>query len=252
MMHRQFPWGVRCAPILVTGLLILANGCDGEDPDRTVALDPEAEAEPEDEEEVDVEESIGTTEASNEIGKLKQRKKGMALHKHLSDEGFKPGGNPNKDFYGKRTKYKNPDKPNVKTTHTIVLQNYEKEGSTDAGALGTVTLTTKEGNQTQTTTYDFVLVAPDGNFDNPIEHTATDAGTVVPANSWYSCVKSRVFSKCEGPCVTAVTTCSISGTWAAYLACVAIPCGYCLTKALACCSCDCSWWCKWGVGCCDR
>jgi hypothetical protein len=263
MMHREFPWArsVRYATIVLGSLLILGGGCNadkmGDKPEVTPSVSqcdisafdffgPPLEEGTE----VEGTEDIDPDDATEEIEKLKKTKKGKALHKHLDDKGFEPGGDKKKDFYGQRTRYKHPDKPNVKITHTLVLQNYEKKGTADAGAIGTLTLTTKDQNETQTTSYDFVLIAPDGKFEQYDEFTATENGEIVDANSWYSCLYNRISQKCQGPCVTALVTCS--GTWAGYLVCLGVACGGCLTLQYGCCGCDCSWWCKWGVGCCDR
>jgi hypothetical protein len=253
MIHHQFSWGGRCVPILLGGLLILGNGCDSDAPDATASakVDPNPGGQPEEEVEVEQSDPIDTMEVSNEIAKIKQGKKGKALHDHLDNRGFKASGTAKKDLYGQRTRYKDPDKPNVKHTHTIVLQNYQQEGSSDAGALASVTITTTGGGPPQTTTYDFALIAEDGNPDMTTELTATEEGTVVEANSWYSCLRTRITQKCGGACITALGTCWAT-TWAGYLECLAISCGGCLVACTGCCSCDCSWWCRWGVGCCDR
>jgi hypothetical protein len=250
MVNRESQRRVRCVATLLAGLLIFGTGCGQEEfDDETVRADPD----PSDEIEVEESKDLGQSETKNEIGKLKQGKKGKALDKRLTDDGFEPGGDP-KDFHGQRIKYKHPDKPNVKFTHTLVVQNYKKKGGTDTAALASVTLTSKEGNETQTTTYDFALVAPGGDLEETKELTATEEGTVVPANSWWSCVTNRLYSRCVGVCTGSIPTCAATsyGSYTLYIGCLAINCGLCLTKAIACCSCDCSWWCSWGAGCCDR
>jgi hypothetical protein len=277
--NTQAPRSVRCTAVLVSALMI-AGGCRSGEPDRPaapIADAPTAEVAPmsmmslarlpnlvaaaivpdppddEDDEDTEVEaiEPLKPAEAADEIAKLKKGKKGKALHEHLGARGFKPGQDPQKDLFGQRTKYKDPDRPQVKFTHTIVLQNYHKEGSKDEGAIATVTLVSKGEDGTETTTYDFSLVAPDGKFDAPIEYTADEQGAVVEAQSWYSCLTQRITQKCGDVCKAAIFTCAYT-TWVGYLGCLAISCGGCLTLCTACCSCDCSWWCKWGVGCCDR
>ena len=287
MVHRNSPvaprksstYDVRCATMLIGALALFGNGCRDDVPEAKSQTDPREHAtnpsesafeserelevqpqpqpqpqppdpEPEDAVEIEETETLGGSEVGKEVGKLKNRKKGKALHEHLGKQGFKPGANANKDLFGRRTKYKHPDQPNMRLTHTVVLQNYEKEGSSDLGAIGSVTISSQGMGGGQSTTYDFVLIAPDGDFDNPIELMADDSGAVVEANSWYSCLWSRIRSKCAAPCISALYACG--GTWAAYLACLGVSCGSCLSVQLACCSCDCSWWCKWGVGCCDR
>lgn len=97
--------------------------------------------------------------------------------------------------------------------------------------------------------YHSLLTAPNGNFTKASEHYATKSASIRLAHSKWTrfkaCVKK---SSCGSVCVAALTTCS--GSWAAYLGCVAIACGGCMGKCAACALCNCRWWCKWAVGCC--
>lgn len=196
-------------------------------------------------------EPLRPAETAAELARLKKHKHGKALHEHLHAEGFKPGHDARKDLYGLRTEYADPDRPDIKFTQTLVLQNYFKAGREDAAALASVTLTTKDEDGTNSTTYEFSLLAPDGRFDIPIEHTTDAQGAVVEAQSWYSCLTRRMTTKCGEVCKSAVFTCAYT-TWAGYLGCLSLSCGDCMTVCTACCSCDCGGWCKQGVGCCDR
>jgi hypothetical protein len=218
-----------------------------------VALEAEANPEPPDpadEAEIEESEPLDPEEVSKEVGKLKERKKGKALHADLDKRGFKPGKDKNKDFYGQRTKIKHPDKPNTRITQTFIVQNYHKQGSSDAVAIGSLTVSSKGPGEDESTTYDFALIAADGDFENVTELTVDEMDKVVVANSMYSCVRNYLIKRCTSVCATAAITCT--GTWVAYLACVGVACGGCVTVGVTCCGCDCSWWCRWGVGCCDR
>jgi hypothetical protein len=98
-------------------------------------------------------------------------------------------------------------------------------------------------------TYDFYLEAPGGQFERATEWTV-EAGKVVQANSWWSAWVGCLRSRCASTCLSALWQCS--GTWTAYFWCVVAKCGGCVLKCAACSTCDCSWWCRWAVGCCDR
>lgn len=117
-------------------------------------------------------------------------------------------------------------------------------GSKDALAIVTVIIT---GGRDLEESYEMLLEAPGGNISLSREYMVAD-GKVVLARSWWSKVKACLKRECIATCVGALITCS--GTWIAYLGCVALACGACFTKCAACASCKCRWWCKWGVGCC--
>ena len=149
-------------------------------------------------------------------------------------------------------------------TVTMVLRSYSPKFTiytpvpqkTDAYAAAQVTVS----GQGRSDTYSFSLLAPKGDFSKSSEWKVVDPATldvlnlsVSPAFSWWSCVWSYLRNKCAGICAAAAVHCvATSATWPAYLACVAGPCGGCLTKALVCCTCNCRWWCKWACGCCHR
>jgi hypothetical protein len=97
--------------------------------------------------------------------------------------------------------------------------------------------------------YDFVLEAPGMDFRKAKEFALHD-GKVVDANSWWSAWVGCLRGRCASTCLTSLGACS--GTWAAYFWCVAAACGGCVLRCAACAGCDCSWWCRWASGCCDR
>ena len=142
---------------------------------------------------------------------------------------------------------KNDQGKEVEVVQTTKVVDYSKKDSKDAAAIAEVEVTS-EG---QSRTYTFILEAPEGDIKKAKESAVLESGEVQPANSWWSCTYNRIISQnCGSTCVSALYSCW-SGSWASYLGCLAYRCGWCYTKASLCCSCDCSWWCKWGAGCCD-
>jgi hypothetical protein len=167
-----------------------------------------------------------------------------ALAGDLEKKGYRAAAKLENHF-GSETTYERADKQTAKVT--LLLQDYTKAGSKDQAAVGTITIATGE----RASTYAFSVVAPNGKFEDVVEQRVDEKTLrVVRANSLWSCFVARVKSKCVGTCIAALGTCS--GSWAAYLGCLAVACGGCAAKAFGCCLCDCSWWCKWAVGCCDR
>jgi hypothetical protein len=126
----------------------------------------------------------------------------------------------------------------------LSLSALEKANSKDKAAIATITLTAGKNREA----YDLLLEAPDGDFANAREFKVEN-DQVVPAESWWSATRSCLTRNCAAACIGALITCS--GTWAAYLACVAVICGGCWARCAACASCDCRWWCRWATGCCD-
>jgi hypothetical protein len=110
-----------------------------------------------------------------------------------------------------------------------------------------VTCTVKAGANEET--YDFLLEAPNGQFERATESTIV-GNKVVAANSWWSAWVGCLRSRCASTCLSALWQCS--GTWTAYFWCVVGRCGGCVLRCAACATCDCSWWCRWATGCCDR
>jgi hypothetical protein len=168
-----------------------------------------------------------------------------ALDVHLKSKGF-VAQKEAKNLYGIRETY---EKEGQKVIYTVRLQDYTKKGSKDAAAIGQVTVTA--GKRTQT--YSFYLFAPNGNFEAMEEFQIDKRLNILKANSWWSCVKSYIRKKCASTCLDALVSCApAAATVVGYVACVAVKCGGCALKSMVCCACDCSWWCRWAVGCCDR
>ncbi len=165
---------------------------------------------------------------------------GIVLHKELAKAGFKPAVK-NSNYWGQAETY--TDKLGRQLKAETYIRDYEKAGSKDKAALAQVVLSLGKRSEV----YTFYLIAKEGDFSKVEEYFVGSDMKVSRANSWWSCVRSRLL-KCAGPCVAALGTCT--GTWAAYLGCVAVACGGCYAGIAACCGCNCKWWCKWAVGCC--
>jgi len=172
----------------------------------------------------------------------------QAVSRELMQQGYKPQTRPENHF-GWDIAYQRRDGETAKVS--IRLQDYAKPGSKDAGAIGSITIAASNRSDT----YSFSLIAPEGNFEKVIEYRV-DRQTlkVEQAHSFWTCFRDRVSSQCAGVCITALGSCLVTsgGSWASYLLCLASRCGLCAAKAFGCCLCDCSWWCRWAVGCCHR
>jgi hypothetical protein len=183
---------------------------------------------------------------------LKADEEVKAIDTHLKKMGFAPQMEPLglkkvPNFWGSRETYQN--KLAEKGTYTVQLQSYIKQGSKDSAALGRVVLTVGERSEI----YSFYLIAPGGNFEAMEEYRIDKRLNILKANSWWSCVKSYIKKKCASACLSALVECAPGASSVlGYVVCVAAKCGGCALKSMACCACDCSWWCKWAVGCCDR
>jgi hypothetical protein len=168
-----------------------------------------------------------------------------SLEKHLGDLGFRPVRAPG-NFWGIKQTFEVKHEQYVESgIQTLCLHDYSKPGSKDAAAIGQLTLTVGERSET----YTFALEAPGGKFDEATEYKVDSKLNVLKAHSWWRCFRGKLLG-CGGACAGALVTCS--GTWSAYLGCVALACGGCFAKASLCCGCNCSWWCRWAVGCCHR
>lgn len=188
---------------------------------------------------------LSKSDVSQKLAKSNQKGGLKALIDNLETIGYK-AQTKDTNYFGSETVYERiQDKQKAKVS--LFLQDYNKEGSRDLAAVGRITITV--GNQSKT--YSFSLIAPQGKFENVIEREVEEKTlTVTRANSLWTCFVKRVKSKCKEVCVAALATCS--GSWAAYLGCLALSCGGCALKAFGCCLCDCSIWCRWVVGCCDK
>ncbi len=193
---------------------------------------------------------LNSADVAKQFDQMRQtNNKVKAADDFLKQRGFsaKTGAD---DAMGESDTFKGKDdKGNEQeTTTTLKAQNYQKKGSKDAAAIAQIDVVA--GRETRS--YSFVLIAPDGDINKAEEYAVEESGgkaQVGKANSWWSCTKART-QNCGSTCVSALTSCW-NGSWVYYLGCLAVKCGWCYLKAAACCGCDCSWWCRWAVGCCD-
>jgi hypothetical protein len=137
-----------------------------------------------------------------------------------------------------------PGQPVRDVEFSLVGQSYSKADAEGA----VVTLTIRAGgNYAQQS----ILVEQEvgGNYQQ-IRESVVENDQVVPADSWWSAWVGCLYRNCAWSCLQSLWSCS--GTWAAYFWCVVAWCGGCVTKCAGCATCDCSWWCRWAVGCCDQ
>ncbi|MGE5343840.1 MAG: hypothetical protein ACM3SY_20410 [Candidatus Omnitrophota bacterium] len=190
--------------------------------------------------------NLGTAILKSKMSNLTKTDEEMkALHDKLTQLGYEPLTS-RTNYFGQENVLR--DRLNNKSLkHSIIVQDYSKKDSKDSAALIQITLS-GEGRSEY---YSFYLIAPQGDFKNAEEYRADPISLgVTKANSWWSCVQSRL-GECGATCLGSLLTCP-KANWAGYLACVAVRCGGCYTRIAACCTCNCSWWCKWGAGCCQQ
>ncbi len=186
-----------------------------------------------------------SSEVSAKLAKLKSQNAGIKnLAADFTKKGFKEETGAN-NYYGFTETFQQPDGKTA--TLELVLQDYKKQGSKDLGTVGLVKMTSGENSES----YSFSLVAQDGDFTKVSENKTDKNGNVEKANSWWSCFTNRIKSQCGVECKDALISC-IYTSWAVYVPCVILTCGWCATKALACCTCDCALICRGLAGCCER
>lgn len=128
-------------------------------------------------------------------------------------------------------------------THEILLQGFSR--GEDQAAAGTVTVTAGP----YTSDYSLLLEAPRGDINRMIERTVRGTELVL-VDGWWDRFR-RCLGTCGGPCLAALGTCIVAGALPAILACLAVSCGGCAARCSACATCNCRWWCRWAVGCCE-
>jgi hypothetical protein len=129
--------------------------------------------------------------------------------------------------------------------HEMYIQDYQKANSTDKAALVQISI----NGIGRSDIYSCYLIAPGGDFQQIKEYTVDNELSVVPAHSWWSCVRGKL-AAATATCAASLLACS--GTLSAYLLCVAAACGTAYGSASACCACNCKWYCKWAIGCCRQ
>ena len=139
----------------------------------------------------------------------------------------------------------------TKLDFTYTVQELRKAGSNDKAAIVVTTLAAP-GVFGGTDIDVRLLVAPNGDVEKAAEMRFDKvSGTVVQTNSWWTRFKKCITGKCGSTCKASLGTCAFAG-WAAYLQCVAIACGGCSAKCVACASCNGRFWCRWAVGTCKN
>ncbi|MFI8265059.1 MULTISPECIES: hypothetical protein [unclassified Streptomyces] len=135
-----------------------------------------------------------------------------------------------------------------KLTATIVAKTYEGTGSEQVAACATVLRGDPSGEEIVDA---FVLVGQKGSLiDTAEELVAGEAGTLVPRDGWWDAL-TRCLGGCGSTCLSAAVGCP-KPSWQIFLICLAGRCGLCVVKCAACATCDCTWWCRIGVGCCNH
>lgn len=128
---------------------------------------------------------------------------------------------------------------------TIQIQSLAMPGTANQAAITTATIRAGQ----YSTSYQALLEARNGNFNQVTEYTIA-GDQLAQAESWWTAVVSCLSGSCATVCLGALVSCA--GAWAAYVLCVLAACGGCGAKCAACATCNCSWWCRWGTGCCEQ
>jgi hypothetical protein len=184
------------------------------------------------------------------INDLVKTDRGMeALARKLTADGFTaqdPVPQPPypKSLFGIEMKYAG-DKEHKPVTMTLVVQDYTKK-SGEQSALGMATLSSDEGVKN----YAFILIKTGKDFKGAEEYKVDEQFNVVRAHSFSTCFFGNL-ARCR-PCTDSATSCLRGRSFADSLNCLfVIPaCTTCVVGALACCMCNCFFFCSWATGCC--
>ena len=187
--------------------------------------------------------SLSAVQVKAKFDELKSSKTEVGLRRmssSMESKGFKAEGT----YFGTENSFEQDGKT---VSSTLILQDYSKGNS--KAAVGTVQIS----DGTNQESYTFSLEKT-GNKPTDVEENFVNAkGDVEKAHSWYSCLRNKIASICHS--YFSFDRCwSTYTSWTSFLSCISsIVCGISAgPKAIACCTCDCSWVCKWAVGCCDR
>ena len=161
------------------------------------------------------------------------------LSKTLQTKGFKAESG----YFGNTSTL---EKDGKTITNSVYLQDYKKAGKN--GALGVITVS----DGTNQDSYMFSLESESGNYNDVTEHYVNEKQEIVKSNSWNSCLYKSILANCGTTTGLKMWNYCMSffSSWTLFVNC--IKQAWCSIKAFACCSCDCSWWCKYAAGCCDR
>jgi hypothetical protein len=191
-------------------------------------------------------EALGSSEVKQRLETLIRKERAVqALALDLERQGYKLTDG-EKSTFGRREVY---DVQGKQASFEFLIRDYSKVGSKDLAAVGT----TKIEVDGRIVSYSFALLAPNGDFNRARENTTDKAGNVMRANSFLSCFRNRVSSKCSRPCITALAACAPTAfSWSLYFSCVTTACGACSIGAASCCSCNCKFYCKQVFSCCRQ
>ena len=184
--------------------------------------------------------SLSAAEAKSKLNANASKK----MSQSMQSKGFKAENT----YFGIETSFEQDGKT---VTHSVSIQDYTKGNS--KAAVGVVTVS----NGTNQESYTFSLEKKGDKPTDVEENFVNEKGDVERAHSWYTCLRNKLNSLCGGT-VSFDKCWSAYYSWTSFVNCIssigsAVGCTIGAgPRALACCSCDCSWWCKYVVGCCDR
>lgn len=170
-----------------------------------------------------------------------------ALAAHLKTKGFRPQKE-KKNFWGVKTTHEDGDK---KAIVSVYIQDYTKPKSKDGGCVGQVAIAVGDRSDI----YSFSLIAPEGDVKRPKEYRVDKALKVLEADSFWDCVWAEAGKHAPTVLGGALVPCALSAqvggpfSWAVFLSCMALALGGVFFWAVACCDCNCRWYCSW-LGCC--
>jgi hypothetical protein len=203
-------------------------------------------------------EFLDASAAASAMQRRLAKPQGFAALKRLDEEaqarGYRAATGPSAEFGLRyRVRSRVPIRPPegeegapVQDVHfELTVRALEKPDSEDQAAIATAMVTAGQHSEEQ----DIFLEARGGNFARAREFKV-EGDRVIPTNSWWTAARDCVLHRCGSVCVGSLVSCS--GTWAAYLACVAVACGGCWVTCAACATCNCRWWCRWAPGCCHQ
>jgi hypothetical protein len=191
-------------------------------------------------------------EVSQRIEEFRKGKAGATLDAFLRKKGYSPGDG-QEAFFGVDIFFKGGDGKEAKTS--IVLQDYVSYSVSSGGDRAAIAFATASSGD-QSSTYSFGLFG-DGKtgLEKATEFYVNDQFNVVPAHSWWTCFLGNLNTRCVGRC-RAIASCFSAPTFSQFLRCltnIGICAGsqtLCALGAMACCTCNCNWWCSWACGCC--
>jgi len=126
------------------------------------------------------------------------------------------------------------------------------DGGADVGLFGVVVQGLDDNGQPmRQERFEIVEVPANGELEQAQVKMAVENGSVadLAAGNIFTRFITCIRRSCASVCLGSLTACA--GVFPVYLKCVAVACGGCALKCGACAACDCGFWCKWAVGCCN-